>query len=405
MSARLLLPILAATLLPPATLPVGEPPAPTTRQVMDEELNSELKQLAYYQLRLPMLPAMPASQALQIHLEQNMLFARTGLPETAGQSRVPLTDAPGTTVVTLMGRTGPPPPNPVGVISFQLIHYPAFDQASRDASILSYRIEVIATSGTGAFQLIHDRRTLDRELQVQLIQVPRMLTTDADPNDNIRLTIRERDRTTDELVLDFRGNAADFVQLRLRHPAEVNQYIRPLLIQLHQDAALLQVSPAAAWQVLAADFVPPEQLRRDILTLLPQLEADAYSQRQAAVRRLRALGQDGASTLRTLDFTKLTPQQTAEIDALLKPFSPLSPDEVRELGASPDFLLDCLYSDDPRLRRLAVERLRRVTGKPLPFSPDAPEATRQAEITAMQPQLTAMQPHLPGKPPATQPTP
>ena len=91
------------------------------------------------------------------------------------------------------------------------------------------------------------------------------------------------------------------------------------------------------------------------------------------------------------DRERLSEEQISRIDAFIAQFKPADDAEIARLRKDPDFLLDCLYSDDAAVRKQALEALRKVTGKSIEFDVDAQPAERLAAIEQLRESI--------GKPP------
>ena len=159
--------------------------------------------------------------------------------------------------------------------------------------------------------------------------------------------------------------APDFATLRQRHRGEIEQYIRPVLRDLRQEA-LLAADPNAAWQVFADTWQPDPAVAVQVAQLLPLLDAEQFAQRDDALRRLQALGRPGALVLHHLDRTGLSAQQNLSIDTALQPYRPLPPKQAATFSRSPGFLVDCLQVEDGPIRSAALNRLRELNTANLP---------------------------------------
>ena len=121
--------------------------------------------------------------------------------------------------------------------------------------------------------------------------------------------------------------------------------------------------------------------------------------REAAMATLRALGPDGALVLYHIDRAGLSLEQVGRVDALIAIHSFLSRDQAARIASDPEFLLDCLYSDELAVREVAVKRLDKLAGKELGIDPAAPKEARSAKIEAARRELTPKP-----KPATTKPT-
>lgn len=209
-----------------------------------------------------------------------------------------------------------------------------------------------------------------------------------------RLLVFANDATADHNMQSFNYMEKDFASLRQSHPAEVEEWLRPMLHRLQQDAVFAP-DDNTAWQVFASDWpvrAPAEQAVRE---LLPDLNSQESRVRNRAVDRLTALGRDGASAIARLDRGGLSLEQNIKLDSVVARFKKLNPAEARRLGDSPDFLLDCQYCDDPTARRLAAVKLHRFLAD-ASLDTDAPQTER---VEAVEKARQALHP-----PATTQPT-
>jgi hypothetical protein len=179
----------------------------------------------------------------------------------------------------------------------------------------------------------------------------------------------------------------DFTTLLHEHPQEVEEFLRPMLRELGQEAVFAP-EPLVAWQVFADQWSLPEKLSADVSALLPSLDADDAAVRERASKQLADLGRDVAVALMQLDRTKLSAEQNTRIDAVLAAHTRLSPAEATQRRSDVSFLLDCLYCDDEHFRAAALERLRAVCSRPIDFNPQLPGGgPREAAVAALRTSL------------------
>lgn len=180
--------------------------------------------------------------------------------------------------------------------------------------------------------------------------------------------------------------SSDFTSFVRDHPAETDQYVRPLLRELGQEAVFAP-DQLLAWQVFSDLWKPDAAVTQHVQALLGGLNSPDYHQRDATLSALRELGRSGAAVLIHLDRSLLTPEQNARIDLALVPYAQLSMSEASRRRSDPGFLLDCLYADDVLLRKAAIDRLRQVVRPDLQFDVNADAPTRSAAIQVLRPQL------------------
>jgi hypothetical protein len=174
----------------------------------------------------------------------------------------------------------------------------------------------------------------------------------------------------------------NFSAFMREHPIEADRYVRPLLHQLGQDAALAP-DPMLAFEVFADQWTTDATTTAKINKLISDLAGGDFHTRTHAERELANLGKNGAVVLMRLDRTKLTAEQNARIDKLLMPYTPVPAKSAAELRTDPSFLLHCLYSDDLAIRKIALAQLQTVTKLKLNFDPAADPPTRTAAVPAI----------------------
>jgi hypothetical protein len=63
-------------------------------------------------------------------------------------------------------------------------------------------------------------------------------------------------------------------------------------------------------------------------------------------------------------------EQAMRVDLFLAPYLPLNDQTAAQLRTDPDFLLDCQFSSQEQIRRLALDQLRDVVGKSIDIDPN-----------------------------------
>ena len=169
--------------------------------------------------------------------------------------------------------------------------------------------------------------------------------------------------------------AADPLELWNDHQREMRIYLLPLLARLSKANPL---RPRAGDVYRAFPTIPadPAAVAR-VQALLPDLEAPSPQDREAASKRIAALGDPGVLALLRTDRSALAPEQGARVDALIAANSTLREPAswVRDIY----FLTDCLaYADDPAVRVAALNAVRVVAGDEVLFDPSADESLRES---------------------------
>jgi hypothetical protein len=172
----------------------------------------------------------------------------------------------------------------------------------------------------------------------------------------------------------------DFASLREKHSAIMETWLRPVLRRLQQDVVFATDSNAA-WEALADDWPVRQAAAAKVEQLLPDLDSPRWVTRNSAVKELAKLGRDGATVVMHRSRTGLSLEQNVRLDEMLSRFRPLPTERARVLSNSVDFLLDCEYSDDVTVRKLAAGRLTKILGHSLSFPVDAGQAEREEAIS------------------------
>ena len=127
-----------------------------------------------------------------------------------------------------------------------------------------------------------------------------------------------------------------------------------------------------------------------------ELDAEDFAPREAARERLRGLGEAGAEVLRGMDQAKWSLEQKSAVGALLE-VARLPRAKIELLRKDMGFLLDCLESEEPVVRALALARLRKETGQALDFDVQAPVEKRAAALDVLREKVVAAPTQAEGK--------
>lgn len=181
--------------------------------------------------------------------------------------------------------------------------------------------------------------------------------------------------------------STDFLSLLREHPQPVSQYVRPMLRMLDYEH-LMAPAPLIAWQVFRETRKIDPAMSAKVAEILPRLNQRDFRARHAAVAELKRLGREAADVVETIDRSRLSPEQNVLLDLFLAPYRPIPEHDVARLRIDPTFLLDCLYYDDPVIRKSAADRLRTLFRPDLEFDLDAPADVRAAAVANLRKQLT-----------------
>jgi hypothetical protein len=177
--------------------------------------------------------------------------------------------------------------------------------------------------------------------------------------------------------------ASSLDDLRQKYPREYELYLRPMFRALRQEQQVFAVNSRTAWQVVSDEWTPTPELKAKVEAILVKLNSENFSERDAAQKELRQVGEPAALYLNRRDREGLSAEQKARIDSFLLDYSPLSADEVAKLGRNENFLLDCLLDDDAALRAAALKRLEQNLGHTIKIDLQASPEVRSRQIAAI----------------------
>lgn len=195
--------------------------------------------------------------------------------------------------------------------------------------------------------------------------------------------ITQTDAVTNATIINVQLEADNFTQLREKFPDETTQYLQPIFRDLGQELSLFSPSAERAWQVLA-DTVELDAVKvAEIETLVTQLGAKNFRDRDKASQSLLALGRPAAIYLLRRQNETLNAEQQSRIQAIIAPYSQLQTEEADRLRHDPQFLLECLTSEDADLRRIAKMELEKVLKRTVDFDLNANPPARHKAVQAL----------------------
>ncbi len=189
-------------------------------------------------------------------------------------------------------------------------------------------------------------------------------------------------------------SAPSFSGLRHQSPLAFNECLRPVLRELSLDS-VLAADAQTAWQVFSSSWEPNEKSTNSVNALLTRLDSDDFQEREEAAHALATAGEDVALALVHIDRSTLSPQQIAVFEQVLAPRFNMTRAEAERLSHDTDFLLDCLYCDNPRTRSAALDKLKSIRREARDFNLPDGDSERCAAIEKLRDQIDP--------PPATRP--
>ena len=323
------------------------------------------------------------SEVMQVTVENRFLVVRTPLNNIAAEEsmQVPLADVHGSTIIAVNREDNATGTGDLNRFTISVMDFPAPKitstinlGASSHPSEITISRTVQATGGAFSQIIFTQRKGIQSNGGGGLVQLGITLS-------------RGQNLAPEQLNVE----SPDFYSFIHEHPAQTEQYVRPLLRDLGQESVFAP-DDTIAWQVFSELWKPDAKVIQRVHQLLPSLNSDDYRIRNEALVQLIQTGRDGAAVLIHLDRAALTPEQNARIDRALTRFAQLPSKEAARLGSDPRFLLDCLYSEDASLRRSAIARLRSVIRPDLQFDIDAEPAARSAAVAALRNELLPSRP-------------
>jgi hypothetical protein len=355
----------------------------TTSPTPEQERIAERQRIEAEAARLPKLRADSIAQVIRFGRENGMLTVHSSLDPGDSEAQVLVDGLKGIIRLRWIG-SADPLLAPEGRRSFQCLRQ---DLTDPSAGV----VYVMIANAAERVQVSRDAESDQFLSSVQYVQDSPSMAVDPQREPFCRLYVSRRQVPTDERDVNLALSADSFSELLLKHRAEVDRYLRPIIREFEQEASAFAVPSEMAWQVLGGQGGRGDDaLREQIDKVVAQFNAEDFRARRTAMDDLRKLGQPAALVLMKTDRTAMSPQQRVEIDRFLAEFVPLDPQQSQELAENKSFLLDVLYSDDPALRKLALDRLGKLTGQAVELDSTPEPQSRTRAIAALRDQLLPM---------------
>ncbi|MCS7033600.1 MAG: hypothetical protein NZ561_06345, partial [Phycisphaerae bacterium] len=166
-----------------------------------------------------------------------------------------------------------------------------------------------------------------------------------------RLTIALNDGRGIDITAD------DLGQMLQKHPALVRPFLAPVLTEI-AGANLLRPRAGDVYRVFD-EILPTVEEQRALAAILPQLDDEDRSVREAAARRLEQLGPSGVLVALRMDFSRLSPEQAARLADFVRRHS-LGEIDPAVARADLSFLRLAAEDADPRVREAARDQIERL---------------------------------------------
>jgi uncharacterized protein YdcH (DUF465 family) len=164
-----------------------------------------------------------------------------------------------------------------------------------------------------------------------------------------------------EPVLSFQVFTKNVEQFRARYP---NQFENGFRQYMEVSTFREKLYPAAntTWQLFLADYTATEEEKQDFEAAVIQATSPNWAVREDAVKKLR--NPHYYSLLRTVDRTKLTPEQQVLISRAANSLTSLSDSEIELLKKDNLFLQDAMRKADTKLRFAILKQfIKNLQGK------------------------------------------
>jgi len=359
-----------------AQVPPTSQPAATTRSAEDDK-KLEVLRLEAEAAGLPIRKFDSIDAVIRFSRKGDQLIVACTINDIDELTRLLVRGTPGMLKVRLLGEAPPAELNEPRSFQFTQndLTGPGSMNVVTDVSWAAGRLSVARG--------IEDERRLSN---VQLLQAPP--STQLDPSEPaVKLYITRHNSEDGKPELDLKLQATTFTQLCLDHPREVDEYLRPIIRDFKQEAAVFAPDPKAAWQAFAEDAAPDAATIERVNAVAKKLDAEDFRDREAALNALQEIGQPAALVLMKADRKSMSPEKQSSVDTFLAPYLPLAADEARRVHDDPIFLLDCLSLDDVTLREVAWKRLVAVAHPKVQYDPRADDATRARAATELRESL------------------
>ena len=308
---------------------------------------------------LPQLPARPINKVVHFAVVQGILTADWPILDSGPvNGHFNLTGLPGAARIQCIVSRKPP-----------FYAAPMFEYYNLTSEGVCPHLQVLSLPLK--LQVIQDYETATRFETTSLLE-------SLDQADAYTLRVQVTENSQQKLNLVF--SAPTLAALRDQHPLEFEKYLRPLFAQYQQEDAILAGEDKIGWQVMAGDWQQPPDLAARVQPLVDQLNSADYSQRAQAQASLHELGEPAALYLHFTDPKQWTAEQFARIHKFLTEYFVLTDDQAAKLGGDPNFLLNCLESDDAALRAAALKHLERVLGRKIEYKLDQPRDDRMTAV-------------------------
>lgn len=140
------------------------------------------------------------------------------------------------------------------------------------------------------------------------------------------------------------------------HAEEARRYVRPIFETLFNSPTSFGAGPGDLYRIFS-EITPDSSTDMQVHALIDLMDSPDLSQREAAHQQLEQLGDAGVLSLLRMDRSRLRLEARQRVSELIDQATRFPGEDDAALLNNPDFLIDCQYAPDPRVRNLAARRL------------------------------------------------
>lgn len=328
----------------------GPATAPTPDQLFDKHRSALRQQQQEVFASLKQLGRHKASDLLELKLDTHLIITPKITP-TQEMAGVQIEGIDALACVDVRGSSDNPAD--ASIVQLQTYNYSHPGELQRHTSLFA------SPHSTQLTQLTQAPLTSSF---VQLVQ------SVGEDESNVVLSVTVESDFTGDLLTDMTVRAENLVQLMREYPREFHTHAAPMLRELDLEAPLLAPDLLLARKVLKLGAGADEKTAAQVRAVLPRMEAADFATREKAKIELRNLGRAAADALGEMNRAGWTPARVAAVDAFLAEMNVASSEEAGDLSRNRDFLIRCLYIDDPDIRKAAGAQLQKVIGRKLDLS-------------------------------------
>jgi len=145
------------------------------------------------------------------------------------------------------------------------------------------------------------------------------------------------------------------------HAEEARRYVRPLFAALFNSPTALGPGAGDVYRIFS-EIAPDSSTDSRVNALLDLMDSPDPAQRDAAHEQLEQLGDAAVLSLMRLDRSRFRIEVRQRVDALITRVTRFADADVTSKLNDADFLIDCQYSSDARVRKIAAEHLQKSFG-------------------------------------------